>query len=146
MSTVTVQQSVQLKTTGCYSCGVIFGMPAQFYDDRLEDHKNFYCPNGHSQCFVGKTEAEKLRDELERERRRVIQANASRDRAWAETEAIERRRRALKGALTKAKKRAGAGVCPVVTCKRTVRQMADHIKTVHPDYEVSEADAAVPVP
>jgi hypothetical protein len=44
----------RLATETCYSCGVVFGMPEIFKENRLKDHRLFYCPNGHGQYYLGK--------------------------------------------------------------------------------------------
>jgi hypothetical protein len=33
----------------CYKCGIIFSVPDRWYDHRCEDHRPFFCPNGHRQ-------------------------------------------------------------------------------------------------
>jgi hypothetical protein len=40
-------------------CGIEFCLPKSVYERRLEDHKLFYCPNGHSQHFAAESESEK---------------------------------------------------------------------------------------
>lgn len=50
------------------SCGVIYAITDRFEAARREDHKTFYCPNGCSRHYPQKTETEKLRDRLARER------------------------------------------------------------------------------
>jgi hypothetical protein len=42
----------------CCVCGIVFGMPERYVKARRNDHKEFYCPNGHNQAFLGKTEGE----------------------------------------------------------------------------------------
>jgi hypothetical protein len=53
-----------MKNITCHTCGVVFGLTDSVDAARREDHKTFYCPNGHSQYFPGKTEEEKLIEEL----------------------------------------------------------------------------------
>jgi DNA repair exonuclease SbcCD ATPase subunit len=125
----TTDTGITLKTTECYFCGCTFGMPKQFYDDRLNDHKGFYCPNGHCQHFIGKTEAEKLRDELRDVRVRNMELYEERD-------AAERSRRATKGQLTKLRKRIDNGVCPY--CSRHFSNVQKHIATKHKEAEIAE--------
>ena len=72
----------------CASCGVVFGMPDHLESELRRTHKSFYCPNGHSIHFAGKTKEEKRIDELERELRdeRTAAHNRFRDlleRKWA---------------------------------------------------------------
>jgi hypothetical protein len=49
-----------------------------------------------------------------------------------ERDTAERRRRAEKAAKTKIKNRVAKGVCPC--CNRTFQNLADHMKSKHPDY------------
>ena len=50
------------------------------YETYYRNHQTFYCIHGHGQCYVeGKTEAQKLKEQLEEERRarqRIEQDNA----------------------------------------------------------------------
>lgn len=120
---------VTLVPLTCYKCGVAFGVPAYFKEQRIKDRHSFYCPNGHGQHFIGKTEEQRLREQLETERQR---SEWNRRKA----ERIERQRRALKGQVTKIKKRVGHGVCPC--CSRSFENLRRHMETKHPTYsEVS---------
>ncbi len=51
----------------CYKCGVAFGITHDFKARRKQDHKSFYCPNGHGQCYTGKTAQEKRIEQLKRQ-------------------------------------------------------------------------------
>jgi len=66
----------------CAACSVVFSMPDDMYERRVKDHKNFYCPNGHSNYYSGKTEQEKEIGHLERQVRDW--------REWANQHATER--------------------------------------------------------
>jgi hypothetical protein len=50
----------------CPDCGIAYCLPTRFQQERLQDHKSWYCPNGHSLWYPGKTTAEKKIEELER--------------------------------------------------------------------------------
>lgn len=93
-------------TITCYKCGIPFGVPDYFRTKRMQDKENFYCPNGHRQAYV-ESEADRLRRQIEREK-----ANTEHYRQVAETRGLQRDRakrqaRALKGVVTKVKKRVG---------------------------------------
>lgn len=111
-------QPVKIITEECCQCGVIFGMTDYFKNERVRDHKQFYCPNGHSQGYVGETEAEKnarlLREEQARHQRTLQRENEER----AAKEKAERK-------LT----RVGRGVCP--DCNRTFQNLARHMTCKH---------------
>lgn len=124
--TYTITQDVTLVTHECGSCGVLFAMPVKLKEECLRDQsRSFYCPNGHGRHFVGKTEEQRLREQLDRT---LARERAARD----QLEAAERSRAALKGVVTKTKKRVGNGVCPC--CNRTFQNLARHMGTKHPDY------------
>jgi hypothetical protein len=114
----------------CCSCGCHFGLDEYMYKRRLEDKKDFYCPNGHPQSY---TESEA--DQLRKERDRLKQQIAYKDDL---VKAAERQVVAAKGQITKLKKRAKAGVCPC--CNRTFSNMAAHMKTKHPDMDPNVID------
>lgn len=97
----------------CYLCGCLFALESNFRKNRVNDHADFFCPNGHSQYYGGKTEADKLREELSREISR---------RSTAEHE---------KEKLDKKLKRVENGVCP--ECNRSFLNLQRHIKTKHSD-------------
>lgn len=133
MTTYTLTHASQLVTEECYKCGITFAMPAQFKRDRLDDHASFYCPNGHGQQYIGKTDAQKLKEARER----LDQAHASLRANRDQLQASERSKAALKGVVTRTKRRIANGVCPC--CSRTFKNLASHMEGQHPDY-VSEAN------
>ena len=78
----------------CCKCKVLFWV-AKTHNNRLrKSHEFFYCPNGHSQSYVGDTCEEKLK----RTKRHLQDANDDRDGAL-------RSNSALRGVITKLKKR-----------------------------------------
>ena len=70
----------------CCNCGVHFGMTADYEARRREDHRDFYCPNGHPQRFNGPTEKEKritaLEQQLAERERLLASANADLAKPW----------------------------------------------------------------
>ena len=126
-----------LHVLSCGGCGVMFAMPETMFQKRLEDHKGFFCPNGHSRYFSGPSEAEKLRKQLEEK-----QAQLERERQalnyYSDALSSEKRSHAAtKGNLTKTKKRAAAGLCPA-GCRRNFVQMGRHLRNQHPDFVGAE--------
>lgn len=115
----------QLRAVSCYSCGTTFGMESRFYADRVRDHADFYCPNGHRQHFIGETEAERLKRQLEAERNRV-------EFLKREVQSERRSRSAMRGQLTKTRNRIAKGVCPC--CNRQFADLHRHMTTKHPEY------------
>lgn len=115
---VTVRHDVDLETCQCASCGIIWGLPVRYEQLRRDDHKGFYCPNGHSQWFPHKSEAEELREQLKAEQAKLANAQF-------ELMAVEKK-------LKRTEKRIKNGVCPC--CHRQFVQLTRHMKTKHPEF------------
>lgn len=123
---ITINTSVELTRTCCGVCGIQFAMPTD-YDQRqrrLGPKGQFHCPNGHSLAYMGKTEADLLREDLDQTRDSL---------AWVRQELAqtEAQRRAQKGLVTRLKNRAKAGMCP--HCRRTFQNYARHMEKQHGD-------------
>lgn len=123
---------VTLESVPCYLCGVTFGLEANYQAELVRSHRGFYCPNGHEQFYTSKTEAERLRDELAREKHRLEQAQATVTDYRGRIIARDRTIVAVRGHFTRIKKRIAAGVCPC--CKRSFQNVAQHMKGQHPTY------------
>lgn len=128
----------------CISCGVLFALEQNYDARKQEDHKAFYCPNGHTQWYVGKTKEQVALEE--RDAARELAARESRRRHWAEEDAqyqrekAERERRsaaAYKGHATRIRNRIRNGVCPA-GCNRHFDNIQRHIATKHPDFQIPE--------
>lgn len=126
MRGTTLNATVTFVTEDCCQCSVPFAMTKEFHDRKVNDHGLFYCPSGHSQRYTGKTEAQKLREQVER-------LEVQRDHAREESRRARLATSAAKGQLTKAKNRAAKGVCPHPECKRSFADVARHVKSQHPE-------------
>lgn len=125
MATVTLTRALVLETVECCSCGVEFGLPSDFNQNRLRDKRAWWCPNGHQQNYTGKALDQLLRE--------------ARDEATAAQQLAQRRTQELDGALDKLAKvrkeqasltkRVENGVCP--HCQRTFRALARHMRSKH---------------
>lgn len=129
-------------------CSIEFAIPRKLYDyyDRMDGAFSLHCPLGHK-FIPSKSSAQKLRDEIVREKSRADQALA--DAAWwrdrteqANTRATvaERQAAARKGQVTKIKNRIKNGVCPF--CTRTFENVARHMATCHPHETQESGDGA----
>lgn len=65
----------------CSSCGIEYHMPNHYCTKREQDHKTFYCPNGHAQHFPTDTEADVLRRSLQRTQTELTQEITAREKA-----------------------------------------------------------------
>lgn len=131
----------QLGTEICYLCAMRFAMPLDYQRRRREDHQDFYCPAGHPQHYFAKSDAEKLRDELTRERARLDQEKAEVARLRGRVALRDRQVAARKAVATKLRKRIAAGKCPCCHAKFT--DLARHMNTRHPDWNPERAAEAL---
>jgi hypothetical protein len=99
-----------------------------------ENGKQVFCPMGHT-WVCGKTEAQILRDKLDREKAARAHERSQADQRQAELrdqrDAAERSARGHKGAHTRTKNRVRRGVCPC--CNRHFENLQRHMDTKHPD-------------
>lgn len=135
-----IDVTLSMKTITCChaGCGIVFAVPAHWDTKRREDHSPWYCPNGHRQFYLGKSDAEKLRDELTRKQAQLDQAKADADYQRKQRDHAERCTAAARGQVTKIKNRVGNGVCPC--CNRTFSNLMQHMRTEHPEWKAEEVD------
>lgn len=117
--------TIVLRQYTCASCGIPYGIEANFDNARREDGKGFHCPNGHSLSYAT-TEFDKLKRENQ-------SLNSQLNWAVSEAEDAKRGRTVARAKLTKFKNRVANGVCPC--CHRTFKQLAAHMTNKHPDFK-----------
>lgn len=133
--------AVDLEISTCW-CGMPHAVPATLLRKQERDHRDgreqqsIYCPLGHSYIKAGEGEAARLRKQLEAKDREVIRERQRHDQTRAELETTERKRRAMKGNITKLKRREAAGLCPC--CNQTFQNLARHMETKHPEFATDE--------
>lgn len=116
-----------LRSQTCCECGVLFGLELGYDDRRREDHKSFYCPNGHSQHYTGKTAAQKLQEQLDAARS-LAQREAARRRS------ADYQARAYKGHATRLRNRIAQGFCPA-GCDQQFPDVQGHLAAEHPEFK-----------
>ena len=131
MAALNLITSTEFVTTECSVCGIEYAIRSGYAEKRKGDHATFHCPNGHTQHFVGKSEAEKLREQLaavEKERDAAIKR-----KEWAEQseKAATKERDKARADRDRLRKRAQNGACPC--CKRTFSNLARHMAVKHPE-------------
>lgn len=133
MGDTNIAYTAHIDIVHCYKCSapIALGNKSVLLGNKAE----FYCPNGHTQAFVG-TEMSKLKADLVEERRRTEQEKQRRE--MAEREVVMERKLRMKADRKHAreKKRIVNGVC--TCCNRTFANLAAHMKTKHPE-EVAKA-------
>jgi len=136
----TIRVNVTLKSIDCCACGVPFAMPADLLGwFREHEDRWFWCPNGHQQHF-SESEATRLKRKLEEKEAALQRARAARDQYQGYWQGEQRSHSATKGQLTRARRRAAHGVCPVPECsRRPFDNLARHMSSKHAGY-VADAD------
>lgn len=124
VSGTTTHEMIDFTMHECGGCGIAFFVPSRWLKRKKEEHGSFYCPNGCNRIFTGKTEADKLKEQLEEsERKRAA------DHENLQNKFLDEMNRA--NGLEKKLKRVHNGVCPC--CNRTFQNLGRHIKTKHPE-------------
>lgn len=124
MAVLQFKQDVTIDVFDCASCGMHFGVPADYIERRREDHRGFYCPAGHSNAFKGETDADRLRKMLNEANARNTKLADEWGKAVVKADKAEAERARLM-------KRVKAGVC--TCCNRTFQNLARHMATKHGD-------------
>jgi len=115
----------------CYKCGIPFGVMSDLQRRRLEDGKDFFCPNGHSQHYT-ETEIQKLRKKVAEHEATISRREAQLESVRKERDTVERSRNVYRGKLKSVKTRVQHGVCPC--CNRHFTNLERHMTAKHPDY------------
>ncbi len=122
----------------CNTCGIVFQTTKEHQEARKKDHESFYCPAGHSQYYISKSGIEK---------ERVAREKAEKDRDWYKGRLTatgnvlsreERSNNALRGQITRLKKRIVQGQCPfcgksLVGRGHSFHNLREHIQFHHPN-------------
>lgn len=120
----TLTEFVDMVLEECYSCGTPFMIPKRMKAALLNSKQPFYCPNGHGQHYVGKTEAEKLKEKLDALQKEKEQQHEDLQNKWLDALGEKQK-------LEKQLKRVHKGVCPC--CNRSFVNLQRHMKTKHPE-------------
>jgi len=128
----TVLIETEIVIIECANCSVDFGIGKKFQKRRREDHDSFFCPNGHSNFYPQENAEEKLRKQLEQQKKHTEYARSAQLAAQDQAEHERRSKAAYKGVLTKIKKRIANGLCPC--CNRHFENVMLHMKGQHPDF------------
>jgi hypothetical protein len=125
--------TVTLEVTSCgvEGCGIPFAIPRNLENDLRRTGNWFYCPNGH-QIHYHDSENARLKKAAQDAIAQRDYAREQRDFARKERDTEKARRIALKGVVTKTKKRLAHGICPV--CTRHFTNMERHMTSQHPTY------------
>jgi len=142
--TKTINMVATLELQTCITCGIIFAAPDSFLDTLRANHKTFYCPNGHGQCFAGTSDLEKAQAEIAKLKKLYQEEQRYAADAISERNAAQKSLKATKSELTRTKKRIANGVCPV--CKRVFSPLSEHMHMEHPEYVTEGDETPSPIP
>lgn len=134
-------ETIAIRHIKCGECGVNFGLDAKFQEARLKDRHKFRCPNGCEISYLGETEAERLRKQLETTERCLANTRESLTHMGARARSAERSVQARKGVVTRMKRRLIAGRC--VCCSQQFKDLKKHMKEEHPKYDPERAAEAI---
>jgi len=110
----------------CGRCGGSYALDEGVRSNHQEYGTSWNCPYCKTSWGYHESEADELRKQLEKERKKTKRAE------WERTNA-ENSLRTQKGVNTKLKNRVKEGVCPC--CHRTFKQLAAHMKNKHPGFQ-----------
>lgn len=134
----TIFKTLELVTESCINCGIIFAMPKDFMDECQSDvTKKFYCPNGHVMVYRFSTKDQ----EIQRLKKQNEEAERARESLHNQLSDKSQEINSLQKSIKRRNKRIAAGVCPC--CNRTVSQLAEHMKTMHPEIAKAPTVAAI---
>lgn len=119
-----IHETIKLIPERCCRCGVAFAIPEHLMEGCRDTGNPFYCPNGHNLVYKSR-----IKDLEKRLGEREVELRA----AKCETLAERQKREALEVEAQRLKRRISNGVCPC--CKRTVKQLAAHMKSKHPNFK-----------
>ena len=134
-----------LEVVNCPTCHITYAIPESLdkaaiaYPGNIDRGWKLCCPLGHTWWYTGKTEEQKLREQLKRrgeevdwQRSRAGRLAAERDQALASAKGQKAAKTRIKNSRDRERQRVAAGVCP--ECNRTFQNLARHMQGQHPDH------------
>lgn len=118
-------------------CGTKHAVPSGMREFQLREADagrrfSIFCPHGHEYFPGGESRATKLERQLAQERQRLDQAQAEICHQRKLVHSAERSASALRGVVTRTKRRVSRGVCPC--CCRHFENLERHMRGQHPEY------------
>lgn len=125
----------------CWKCSAPVYGPERKYQRAHSHGDSFFCINGHSAIFSGKTDKEKAKElekQLANEKKRTEWAKRDAQIAKDNAKTEKRRAAAYKGKVTRLKNKIAAGHCPC--CDGTFKNVRRHMLRMHPEFDVEDPD------
>ena len=133
MSVVSLSFDVDLESHTCGRCGGVYALTTKYVRMKRQDGGYWNCPYCKCLWGYGESEVDRLKKEIEHKDNYIKREQIRTNTARTEAQHFKNVARAEKGAKTKLKKRVAAGVCPC--CNRAFKQLAAHMKNMHPKYK-----------
>lgn len=109
---ISYTETVNMIAINCAECGILFAIPEKYSTERRADHATFYCPNKHSNYYPGKSEAEKLKEQLQAKEKELKLTLANLEAEKKKVKLPEKQ------------------PCPL--CHKRYKHLAQHIANKHP--------------
>jgi hypothetical protein len=126
-----VETSVTYIELTCWVCGCQFAVDNRMYSERKNRGEDLWCPHG-CHLSLGEPKSVKLQRDLEKAKRDTAFWIARSDEHQRCAERQVRRVVALRGVVTRTKRRIAAGKCPC--CHVRFSDLQGHMSKTHPDY------------
>lgn len=130
---IIVQSTAELSTVICGSCSGIYAIAAKYKNQKRQQGGYWNCPYCSVQWGYGESENDRIKKQLQQEKKRKEWAEQDARVAWEHYDTADKSRNAYKGHLTRTKKRISNGVCPC--CNRHFKNLHSHMKNQHPQYK-----------
>lgn len=128
----------------CITCGVLYCVPKNLWDEQQKLGGFHSCSNGHSQGWSQSDSTEgKLRRERDLLKQQTARLEDEKREAIARAEKAEAEATAANEKAKRLKKRAAAGTCPC--CRRTFSSLAVHMRVQHPEFVEETGAKVVPI-
>lgn len=111
-----------VKDIDCGGCGIVFGVPNVWLENRKRSHKAWWCPNGCCRAYQEESDVEKAQRLAREAQARVNQEQHLRLVAERERDKVLLQKKRLE-------KRVARGVC--TCCNRTFENLARHMVSKH---------------
>ena len=127
----TFQESVTLEKLSCGKCGGVFALNETFLNHARQNIGEYHCPYCKTSWGWYKSDAQKLREQLEATETLLRKTKCEVLNARQECDCL----RADKTKIEKKLARVHKGVCPC--CKRSFQNLQRHMATKHADVKVA---------
>lgn len=82
--------NIEMTLVTCATCHVAYAIPDDMIGRLRKCHNAFYCPNGHTNVYAGKSEEEKLKEQLQGKEREIEAKRTFIDRLQTEIQTLKK--------------------------------------------------------